>query len=268
MNKPNLTFNFIGVCVVDWRSAFRFFSETLGFKYALEPKLGDWAVLGGAWDAHYSKGGYSLIFELFDRGREVTERRWGLNQGVRPGLHVSNLQRVMERFDFPFTVEDRPWGKTAEFSTTEGIRFALAEIPDRPFSDDLSIPYIGHVAIKCADFEAMQHFYGDVLGLTKVAAGADHVVLTQSNEHPLVILERGGSASRYDLENTFWKTNAVRAFPVFPSLTTADIQAAHAYFRSNDVIVLREILSHTDWGGTDFHIADPDGNGIQIVGYQ
>jgi catechol 2,3-dioxygenase-like lactoylglutathione lyase family enzyme len=267
MNTPDLTFNFIGVCVVDWRSAFQFFSEVLGLQYAMEPNFGDWAALGGAWDDHYQQGGYSLVFELFDHGREVTERRWGLNQAVRPGLHVSNLQKVMERFDFPFTLENRPWGNIAEFTTTEGIRFALAEIPDRPFSDDLAIPYIGHVAIKCADFEAMQHFYCDVLGFTKVETGAEYVVLTQSHDHPLVILERGGSESRYDLENTFWKSNAVRAFPVFPSFTTTDLQAAYEHLRSNDVIVLREILSHTDWGGTDFHIADPDGNGIQIVGY-
>src|SRR5512138_237802 len=98
MNIPDLTFNFIGVCVVDWRSAFRFFSEVLGLKYALEPKFGDWAILGAAWDAYYHQGSYSLIFELFDRGREVPERHWGLNQGVRPGLHVSNLQKVMEKF--------------------------------------------------------------------------------------------------------------------------------------------------------------------------
>lgn len=267
MKMPELTFNFIGVCVVDWKPAFQFFSEVLGFKYALEPKYGDWAIFGGGWEAHYQQGSYSLIFELFDRGREVTERRWGLNQGIRPGLHVSNLQRVMERFDFPFVVEEHPWGKTAEFTTTEGIRFALAEIPDRPFSDDLTIPYIGHVAIKCADFTAMQQFYCDVLGFEKVATGADYVVLTQAHEHPFVILERGGSEFRFDLKHTIWEDNAVRAFPIFPSLTATDIQAAHAYMQSNAVTVLREIITHADWGGTDFHIADPDGNGIQIVGY-
>ena len=267
MKRPDLVFNFIGVSVADWNPAFKFFSEVLGFKYGLEPKHGDWAILGGAWDAYHYQGSYSLIFELFDHGREVPERHWGLNQGVRPGLHVSNLQKVMERFDFSYTVEQRPWGNTAEFSTTEGIRFAFAEIPDKPFSDDLFVPFIGHVAIKCADFEAMQHFYCDVLGFTKVEAGADYLVLAQSNEHPLVILERGGSESKYDLENTFWETNSVRAVPVFLSMTAADIQSAYAYLRSNDVIVLREIITNPSWGGTDFHLVDPDGNGIQIVAY-
>jgi len=166
MERANLTFNLIGVSVVDWRSAFKFFSESLGLKFKLEPKHGDWAIFGGAWHAYYHQGNRSAIFELFDQGRAVSERHWGLNQGIRPGFHVSNLQDMMRRLDIPFIVEERPWGKTAEFSTSERICFAFAEIPDAPSSDDISTPYIGHVAIKCADFEAMQNFYGNILGLT------------------------------------------------------------------------------------------------------
>src|SRR5262245_57769467 len=119
MKNLNLTFNFIGVCVVDWESAFRFFSETLGLKYELEPKFGDWAIFGGGWDAYYKEGNRSAIFELFDSGRAVAERHWGLNQGIRPGFHVSNLQGIVDRLDIPFTFAKRPWGNTAEFSTTE-----------------------------------------------------------------------------------------------------------------------------------------------------
>jgi hypothetical protein len=90
MDHPNLTFNFIGVCVVDWwRSAFKFFSETLGLKYKLEPKHGDWAMLGGTWDSNDNQNHHGASFELFDRGRSVTERHWGLNQGIRPGFQVS-----------------------------------------------------------------------------------------------------------------------------------------------------------------------------------
>ncbi len=268
MNHPNLTFNFIGVCVVDWRSAFKFFSQTLGLKYELSSKHGDWAMLGGAWDSHYHQNNHSASFELFDRGRSVTERHWGLNQGVRPGFHVSNLNNIMEKVRIPFVVEERPWGKTAEFDTVEGIRFALAEIPDAPFSDDLSVPCIGHVAIKCANFEEMQNFYGNVLGFTVTDTGMDYAVLTQPDGFPSVILERGGSESKFDVANTPWENNAVRAFPVFLSLMTKDIQSAYAYLRSQRVIVQRDIVFHQDWSGTDFHIADPDGNGIQVVLYE
>lgn len=268
MNEPNLTFNFIGVCVVDWRSAFQFFSETLGLKYERNPNHGDWATLGRTWDSHDNQNHHSASFELFDRGRSVTERHWGLNQGIRPGFQVSNLNTSMEKFRFPFVVEERPWGKTAEFETVEGIRFALAEIPDAPCSDDLSVPYIGHVAIKCANFEAMQNFYGNVLGLKITATGVDHVVLTQPNGFPFVVLERGGSESKFDLVNTPWEDNAVRASPVFLSVMTKDIQAAYAYLRSQGVTIQRDIIFHASWGGTDFHIADPDGNGIQVVLYE
>lgn len=268
MEKPILIFNFIGVCVVDWHFAFEFFSETLGFKYILRPKHGDWAILGGAWDAYYHEDNRSAIFELFDRGRVVTDRRWGLNQGIRPGFHVSNLHNAMTKLGISFTTEERPWGKAAEFSTVEGIRFAFAEIPHATFSDDLSVPYIGHVAIKCSNFEAMQNFYGDVLGFTRAQAGAVYALFTQSGGFPSVILERGGNPSTFNPRNTPWEDNAVRAFPVFLSLMTTDIHPAYAYLRSSNVTMQREIIPNQDWGGTDFHIADPDGNGIQVVQYE
>ena len=266
MKNVNLTFNFIGVCVVDWHSAFRFFHETLGLNFKLEPKFGDWAMFGGGWEAYYHEGSRSAIFELFDNGQAVIERHWGLNQGIRPGFHVSNLQRTVEGLTIPFTLAERPWGNTAEFSSMEGIRFAFAEIPNTPYSDDLSVPYIGHVAIKCANFEAMQDFYGDVLGFTPAEAGPDYAVFAQPDGHPLLILEPGG-ASMIDPHDPAHVDNAVRNFPIFISLMTSDVQAAYAYLQSKNVTVLREITSHTDWGGTDFHIADSDGNGIQVVQY-
>lgn len=267
MESINLIFNFIGVCVVDWHLAFRFFSETLGMKSKLEPKFGDWAVLGAAWDAYYKEGSRSAIFELFDRGRAVKERYWGWNQGIRPGFHVSNLQSTVEKVDLPLFIEDRPWGRMAEFSATEGIRFAFAEIPNAPSSDDLSVPYIGHVAIKCADFEAMQDFYGGALGFTRRESDSKYAVFSQKDGHPFVILEAGGNASTFDLHGTPWQDNAVRAFPVFISLMTTDIQTAHDHLQSQHVTILRDTITSEDWGGTDLHIADPDGNGIQVVQY-
>jgi len=267
MKNVNLTFNFIGVCVVDWHSAFRFFHETLGLKFKLEPKFGDWAMFGGGWEAYYHEGSRSAIFELFDSGQTVNERHWGLNQGIRPGFHVSNLQRTLEGLAIPFTLAERPWGNTAEFSTTEGIRFAFAEIPNAPFSDDPSAPYIGHVAIKCIHFEEMKRFYSAVLGFTQAEAGRDYAIFTQPDGHPWIILEPGG-ISTLDPGQPLRVDNAVRTFPVFISLMTSDVQAAYTYLQSKNVAVLRQITSHTDWGGTDFHIADPDGNGIQVVQYE
>jgi len=271
MENINLIFNFIGVSVVDWQPAFKFFSETLGLKYQLEPQFGDWAIFSGNWESYSNEHNHSAsadLFELFDRGRSATERHWGLNQGIRPAFHVSNLQHIIKKLDIPFKIEERPWGKIAEFSTTEGICFAFAEIHNAAFSKDLSVPGIGHMAVKCADFDAMKSFYGDVLGFTKVDEGADYVLFAQPEQLSSIILERGGSASTFDVRNTQWEANAVRAFPVFPGLMTTDIQAAHAYLQAHNVTIQRAIISHEDWGGTDFHIADPDGNGIQIVQYK
>jgi catechol 2,3-dioxygenase-like lactoylglutathione lyase family enzyme len=268
MQNVKLIFNFIGVSVVDWHSAFKFFSERLGLNYQLDPKHGDWATLGGAGDDSQQRDSRSAGFELFDRGRAVTERRWGVNQGIRPGFQVFNLENVMAKLDLPFTVDERPWGKTAEFATVEGIRFALTEIPFAPCSDDLSTPYIGHVAIKCADLEAMQDFYVDILGFTRTETGSDYILLTQADGFPSIILEPGGSSSRFDVRDTPWHENVVRAFPVFISLMTADIRSAYDHLRSNHVTVQRELMSHPSWGGTDIHIADPDGNAIQVVQYE
>lgn len=139
----DLTFNFIGVSVVDWHSAFRFFSGTLGIKAELNPAHGDWAVLGGAWEAYYKDGSRSAVFELFDHGRAVPERHWGLNQGIRPGFHVSNIQKTIESLSKEIPVGDilnHPWGKTAEITTPEGIRFAFAEIPNTPLVMFLDLP--------------------------------------------------------------------------------------------------------------------------------
>ncbi len=268
MNNAGLSFNFIGVTVVDWQAAFKFFSETLGLRYTLEPSYGDWAAFAKKESAEQHEKNRSVSFELFDRGRPVTERCWGLNQGFRPGFHVSNLQTVMSKFDIPFTVQEPPWGKVAEFSAVEGIRFALTEIPDASYSDDLATPCIGHVAIKCANFEAMQRFYVNVLGFTQTKVDTGYALLTQPDGFPFVILEPGGSESKFDVHNTPWEDNAVRAFPVFMSLMTSDVRSAHAYLLSKQVTVQRGVIAHQDWGGSDFHIADPDGNAIQIVQYQ
>lgn len=272
MDDVSLVFNFIGVSVVDWPAAFHFFGEKLGLRAGLEPKHGDWAVLGGAWDAYYKNGIRSAVFELFDQGRPVPDRYWGVNQGFRPGFHVSNLKRTVETIRTRNgisigEIKEQPWGKVAEFSTTEGIRFAFAEIPSTPDSDDLSVPYIGHVAVKCADLKRMADFYGSVLRFTPLHAFTDNLIFTQVDGHPWIILEPGGRASTFELRDTIWENNAVRAFPVFISLMTTDIQTVYRYLKSRGVIILRDILSHEDWGGTDFHIADPDGNGIQIVQY-
>jgi catechol 2,3-dioxygenase-like lactoylglutathione lyase family enzyme len=207
MKPIELTFNFVGVSAAAWEPAFRFFNEILGIQAERRAEFGDWAVLGGGWDAYHNKDNRSAVFELFDNGRAVTARRWGLEQGIRPAFHVPNLPHAVEDLRARGITQigditERPWSKVVEFTATEGIRFAITEIPGLPSSDNLAAPYIGHVAIKTVDLTVARSFYGDTIGYTQVDAGADYAIYAQQNEHPLIILERGGEASAFDPRNS------------------------------------------------------------------
>ena len=266
MTKPLLTFNFIGVAVVNWQPAFELFHEKLGIRAETNPDYGDWANLGGAWEA-YNGGSRSAIFELFDGGRAVSERAWGVNQGIRPAFHVHDIDKAIATLEAKiipvYDKQQKPYGTVAEFKTIEGIRFALAHLPYVPASDDFELPYIGHVAIRCADFEAMQQFYGDVIGFNSADQRDDLVVYEQHDNHPKIILEAGGQP----MTITDWAGDVVRACPVFLSMMTGTIDTVYQHFKQSNVSILRAIKRHDDWGGTDFHVADPDGNRIQIVQY-
>ena len=268
--QPDLTFNFIGVTVVDWLHAFAFFTQTLGLHAELNPQHGDWANLGGGWDGYYT-GNRSAVFELFDGGRAVENRHWGHHQGIRPGFQVANLAQMVGMLTKRgVAVEEtvsHPWGQSAEFTTAEGIRFALAHIPGRPTSDDLARPFIGHVALKCADLPAMKRFYRQALGFHQSAEGADYAIFSQADDHPQIILTTGGAPDRFEPSQSKWADDPVRAYPVFLSMMTPDVQAVSEHLAKHNVHILRGIVSHDDWGGTDMHIADPDGNPIQIVHY-
>ncbi|MBK9125759.1 MAG: VOC family protein [Chloroflexi bacterium] len=268
----NLIFNFVGLVVSDWPAAYAFVHNQLGIVAKSNPEYGDWAVLGGGWEPYYQEHSRGAICELFDGGRRVSKRQWGVNQGIRPGFHVPDVSAAQDELRARGianvgTITDRQWGRSIEVDTVEGIRIGLAEIPGRPFSADLNVPYIGHVAIRCADFTAMRTFYSDILGFSLMAGGDDYAVLGQPDGHPLVILEPGGLPSGFDPRGTQWADDPVRAFPVFLSLMTSDVHGEAARLQPLDVTVYRGVVSHTDWNGTDLHIADPDGNALQIVQY-
>lgn len=87
--------NFMGVCVDDCHTSYRFYTEILGMYAELDPDLGNWASLGGGWDA-YRAGSRSMIVELFDGGRLAGGgRSWGHEQGIRPGIQVDDLESVV-----------------------------------------------------------------------------------------------------------------------------------------------------------------------------
>lgn len=54
---------------------------------------------------------------------------------------------------------------------------------------------------------------------------------------------------------------------ILATIEVSDVHALHAEFRSSGVDITRELVEH-DWGGTDFHVRDPDGNEISFVQYR
>ncbi|MEQ8676383.1 MAG: hypothetical protein RLP44_33005 [Aggregatilineales bacterium] len=270
----DIIFNFVGISLVNWQSGHNFFNDTLGIKTTLNPAYGDWAVLGAAWDGYYHDGTHSLVVEVFDNGRAVTARHWGLNQGMRPAIHVNDLGATIERLrersvHFTGEIEHRAWGDQIEFLTVEGIRWSLAHCPGRHVRDNFASPQFGHVGIKAIHFDAQKRFYGDKMGFMLTDEGADFAFFDQKlPDHPFIVLERGGqNGIEHEPIPGRWRDDPVRSAPVFLSLMTQNATKIFQEFKQADVRILREIRHHDDWGGTDFHVADADGNPIQVVQY-
>lgn len=261
----DLNLNFLGVSVVDWQAAYHFYTQIIGIQTArLNPDFGDWALLGGGWDAYYA-GNKSMIFELFD-GAKPPQGDMPV-QGFRPAIHVDDLDATVAMLrdsgvHFTTPIETRPYGQRITFMATEGVLWSLAHIPNTP-SGTIEIPFIGHILLKAQDVASQRAFYRDVLGLCVVDEGADYVLLQRTSGEPLLIIEAGGQRT---IPDPNW-SDPVRAQPVFISFMTADIDAAHARFTDSNCNILRPVTRHDDWGGTDMLITDVDGHAIQVVQY-
>lgn len=261
--------NFMGVCVADWHTSYRFYTEILGMHAELDPDLGTWASLGGGWDA-YRAGSKSMIVELFDGGRPAGGgRAWGHKQGIRPGIQVDDLEAVVvaaRARGVPFTgqVEETDWGQRIEFTAPEGIRWILSQVPGRPSSPDLFKPHIGHVEIKAHDLAGQEAFYRNVIGMHLESENQTQVILGQGTGKPWLTLESGGEKQ---INDPAWASDPARGHPIFISFMTSDIEDVAALLREANVTVLKGIERHADWGGTDLIIADVDGNSLQIGNY-
>jgi len=265
----DIELNFMGVCVVDWHTSYRFYTEILGMHAELDPDLGIWASLGGGWDA-YRAGSKSMIVELFDGGRPAGDgRAWGHKQGIRPGIQVDDLEAVVveaRACGVPFTgeVEETDWGQRIEFTAPEGIRWTLSHVPGRPSSSDLFKPHIGHVEIKAHDLAEQEAFYRDVMGMHLESENQTQVILGQGAGKPWLTLESG---SEKQINDPARASDPACGHPIFISFMTSDIQDVAALLREANVTMLKGIEHHADWGGTDLIIADVDGNVLQIVQY-
>lgn len=265
-----LEWNFIGASFVNWQIAFRYFTDVLGFAYNLNPDYGDWAVLGGGWDAYYA-GSNGTTFELFDDGCPAsTARHWGDGQGYRPALHVRDLETSIAYLKsrgviFSSDIEAKSWGRRIEFIAPESVRLALLETPERPTTTDWQRPIMATVEIKAHDLDAQTHFFTDVMGLHIAERYTNGVILRHTDTNKAqIILESGGTKTTNDPS---WSHDPVRGHPFFLSFMTPDIEAVNEKLHKNNVTILKPMQTHKSWGGTDIHVADPDGNALQIVRY-
>ena len=117
-------------------------------------------------------------------------------------------------------------------------------------------PGLHHVALNVKDLETCERFYTELLGLrVEWRPDADNVYLTGGSDN--LALHRAapgaepGPAQR--LDHIGFVVNEIGA-----------VDEWFAFFRSNDVAILKEPKTHRD-GARSFYCRDPDGNTVQII---
>ena len=65
----------------------------------------------------------------------------------------------------------------------------------------------------------------------------------------------------------FAELAAREASLILATIEVSDVQALFEEFKQRDV-EFAQTPTRQDWGGTDFHVRDPDGNVISFVSYQ
>ncbi len=71
---------------------------------------------------------------------------------------------------------------------------------------------------------------------------------------------------RYLVQPNFPERSAREDALIVASFEISDVYALYAEFESRDVPIARGLIKQV-WGGTDFHVCDPDGNEISFVQY-
>lgn len=267
----DLALNFVGVNAADFGRAFAFYTATLGVDPAAPTPPEDaesWAMLVAGWDDSPVADAHDLRCELFERASDPPDERWwGRNQNVRPAIAVTDLEGTVATLQdrgVPFTgdIEDTDWGRLVEFTAPEGVRWSLATTASGPAGRGVQTPHIGWLELKAADLAAQVDFYTGILGLSVGERSASRVRLEQGAGEPLLFLESGGERVPHGAD----ADAAFDGHPVWTSVETSDVTEAAGWFADNGVTILQEVTTH-DWGGTDFAIADPDGNPLQVVEY-
>ncbi|WP_242500379.1 VOC family protein [Tropicimonas sp. IMCC6043] len=149
----------------------------------------------------------------------------------------------------------------------------MTEMMDRPFHPRA----LAEIAIRCLDFEAMQDFYGRVLGLARVQPGArggygDGIVFYRLGEsfggHVAVLAlfssgTRGVSMSTGDAEQPVQAGLRSSLHHLALSLPWEEQEAAAARLQEEGLDGRFETFSWAGWRG--LFTRDPDGNTVELV---
>jgi hypothetical protein len=92
---------------------------------------------------------------------------------------------------------------------------------------------------------------------------ASRAVLRQAPDGPRLVLTPGGRKHTVDPK---WAHEPALSQPVFLSFMTRTVRTAAARSRNAGGLSLHDV-EHHDWGGTDWIVADADGNAVQVVEY-
>lgn len=260
---PDLEWNFAGLCVPDWPGAFQFYTEVLGFRE--RSRDGSWALLGAGWDRYRAGDSRGLVLELFEGGGGGSLAGPNPEPTIRLGITVRDLDATVRAVaarggSFVTPVKPGRGMSRAELLAPGGARWILEEDARCRETTGLAEPEIKLAEMGVADLEAQRSFYHKVLGMGVVEEGGSHVVLQQAPDGPLLVLRPGGRRHSVAPE---WARAPARSQPVFLSFMTHDVKAVEEQLRNAGVVTLHPVAHH-DWGGTDWIVADADGNAVQI----